>query len=321
MSRMLPASLDLEASTSRDSDDRSGRPLFTVVVPTRDRPVQIRQCLEALRLQEMSDHEIVVVDDGSREEIDSIVSDFDPLPVRLVHQRGSGPAAARNRGAYEANGEFLAFTDDDCTPRPDWLGQLAVRCRNDPEQMVGGRTVNRFPDNLFSSTSQSINDYLYDHYNRHPESGRFLATNNLAISRAAFLDLGGLDESFPQAAGEDRDLCWRWVESGRKIVFSPTAVVVHGHELNLPTFLRQQFNYGCGARSVSRLLHERWGRGEGKPLSFYTGLVLHPLHERPLGRALALTLLTALSQIAIACGYVGEPLWAAPERATPARTT
>ena len=66
--------------------------------------------------------EVIVVDDGSEPPMDSVVSFFrDRLELVLLSQANSGPAAARNTGAAQAKGKFLAFTDDDCTPAPDWL--------------------------------------------------------------------------------------------------------------------------------------------------------------------------------------------------------
>ncbi|MFM7142900.1 MAG: glycosyltransferase family A protein, partial [Alphaproteobacteria bacterium] len=54
------------------------------------------------------------------------------LHVRLLRQERSGPAAARNRGVREAHGEFVAFTDDDCRPDPQWLATLVDAARARP---------------------------------------------------------------------------------------------------------------------------------------------------------------------------------------------
>ena len=104
----------------------------SIVVPTYRRPEQLARCLQALaELEYPTDrYEVVVVDDGSAEpDATRIASICLEAGARLERQARSGPAAARNRGARAARGEFIAFLDDDCAPSPDWLSLLAVRLR------------------------------------------------------------------------------------------------------------------------------------------------------------------------------------------------
>jgi len=69
---------------------------------------------------------VIVVDDGSEMPLEAVVAAFhDQLDVTLLTEPHAGPATARNTGAVRAKGEFLAFTDDDCTPASDWLQTLA----------------------------------------------------------------------------------------------------------------------------------------------------------------------------------------------------
>ena len=89
-------------------------------------------------------------------------------------QENAGPAAARNRGAAEARGAFLAFTDDDCTADADWLRAFAAEFEKTPNGLVGGRTLNALDTNRCSATSQMIIDVVYDHYNANPDDGGFL---------------------------------------------------------------------------------------------------------------------------------------------------
>ena len=115
--------------------------------------------------------------------------------------------------------------------------------------MLGGHTVNRLEDQLFSSTSQMIVDLVYELYNRNPKAARFVTSNNMALSREQFWELGGFDLSFYRGASEDRELCARWLASGRRIAYEPTLKVFHAHHLGFSGFTRQHFNYGRGAWS------------------------------------------------------------------------
>lgn len=184
---------------------RCGRPRFSVIVPSRDRPVQLERCLRALaRLEyERDAYEVVVVDNRGNVPLTGLLERFrTDLAVRLVEERLRGPAAARNAGADAAEGQYLAFTDDDCEPVPTWLAALDRRLAGAPDSVVGGSLVNPLPDNPFSSASQVVMDAIYRHYNSN-STARFLASNNLALAALLFRELGGFDTSFPVAGGED----------------------------------------------------------------------------------------------------------------------
>ncbi|MGH9422744.1 MAG: glycosyltransferase family 2 protein, partial [Thermoanaerobaculia bacterium] len=102
-------------------------PLFSIVVPTRDRPQELRRCLESLARCEF-DHdrfEITIVNDGGLPLDQGALRNAAPgLRLSVVNQPGRGPSAARNAGAAFSRGTFLVFTDDDCAPAADWLARL-----------------------------------------------------------------------------------------------------------------------------------------------------------------------------------------------------
>jgi GT2 family glycosyltransferase len=103
----------------------------------------------------------------------------------------------------------LAFTDDDCQPLPNWLDRFAASLATASKAMIGGKTINALVDKPYSTASQKLIDYLYEDYN--PLKGKiaFFASNNVAMSKSGFHNLGGFDVSFPLAAAEDRDFCDR----------------------------------------------------------------------------------------------------------------
>jgi len=285
-------------------------PSFSIVIPTYERPDQLETCLAAIAAldYDRSGVEVIVVDDGtepaSRVE-EAVERSIGALSVRVVRHRHAGPAAARNLGARHARLEFLAFTDDDCAPEPGWLGALARTFVANRRCVAGGRTVNAVPDDPFASASQTLLTYLQGHWRG---AGRpFFPSNNLAVSRRAFESLGGFDEGFPLAAGEDREFCDRCLHAGLELVDVEDAVVRHLHRMSLRRFLRQQFNYGRGALVYRRMRAERAGsRMRLEAPSFYCNLLRHPFRERTQPGPWKVALLLGASQGAIATGFLLE---------------
>lgn len=280
-------------------------PRFSIVIPTRDRPHRLASCLEAVsRLAFPRDRfETIVVDDGGRQSIDSAAAEAaERAGARIVHQSPAGPGIARNRGATEAKGECLAFLDDDCAPVADWLEALDRARAAAPGAGVGGRTVNALCANPYSSASQALIDYLYSYYNSGSRPDPMFTTSNLALPRADFERLGGFDQRFARAGGEDREICLRWVRSGGRLVYAPDAIVLHSHRLGPRSFLRQHFTYGRGAAHFHRL---RGSAPIPEPAIFYRNLILFPWRRRLKGKA-RMSALLVLSQIANAAGYAWE---------------
>jgi glycosyltransferase involved in cell wall biosynthesis len=284
---------------------------YSIIIPTYRRRDQLARCLAAVAALDFAPDrfEVLVVDDGSPTPPADIVESLDgSLDLRLVCEPHGGPATARNAGARLARGRYLVFTDDDCTPHRDWLHAIDQwTARTDASRIIGGRVVNLLTDNLYAAASQGIVDYLYHYYGDHPSQQRFFTTNNLVVPRAEFMDIGGFDENFELAAAEDRDLCERWLISGRELQYAPDVIVDHAHTLSFSDFNQQHFHYGRGAFD---LLRSRARRGEEsfrlEPVRFYSGLVAYPLRHSQTGRGVRLALLHFWSQVAYGAGYFFE---------------
>jgi glycosyltransferase involved in cell wall biosynthesis len=280
------------------------RAFFSIVIPTYNRPRELAKCLQSLVYLEYprDSFEVIVVDDGSQMPLREIVATLCPqLQVVFIALPHAGPAAARNAGAERANGTFLAFTDDDCTVKSDWLQQLAAGFVKTPEHLIGGCTLNALLDNPYSTASQLIVDLVYSYYNADPAHARFFASNNMAIPAYRFHELGGFDSSF--RTSEDRDFCDRWLQHGYEMTYAAEAVVYHAHPLTLRTFWRQHFGYGRGAFRFHKNRAQR-GSGPFRPdLQFYLNLVRYPFngHNRR-----ALFSMLVVWQLANTAGFIWE---------------
>jgi GT2 family glycosyltransferase len=276
----------------------------SVVIPTHGREKSLHAALGALAKQDFQDFEVVVVDDGSP--VPASLPACDAFPLRLVRQENAGPAAARNHGAREAKGQILAFTDDDCLPRPDWLSTLVAEIESHPDALVGTLTYNGLTENAWSATSQLIIDLVYDHFNRDSANSYFLASNNLACRRDLFLELDGFDTEFSKAGAEDRDFCDRWRMTGRSIRLVRQALVEHRHAQTFRKFLDLHYRYGRGAYLYQAKRKQRASGTMAEDFNFHRSLVREvPSHldGLPVQRKISALLGLLLWQVANAIGF------------------
>lgn len=200
---------------------------MSVVVPVRDRRPMLRELLDALGRQTFTDFEVVVVDDGSGDGSGEEAREAAArgLPVRVERSDGVGAVEARRIGVAAARGTYLAFTDSDCVPDPEWLsaGAAALDAGAD---IAAGVTVPVRRPRMFERTVSATND------------DGLSATCNVFYRLSAYRDAGGFSDAgrrlgfrrSPMARGlgfgEDTLLAWRIRRRGR-FAFVPGAIVRH----------------------------------------------------------------------------------------------
>lgn len=283
-------------------------PFISIVVPTFNRHEALSVCVQAIsRLDYPRDcFEVIIVDDGSA--VPVAVSGH-PLPddevkISVLRQVNAGPASARNAGAQHARGDLLAFTDDDCTPDPQWLRELARAFHDAPTGLVGGKTVNGQDDNLYSTASQMIVDEAYAYFLSRNSDLRFFASNNMAMAAKLFHESGGFDPSF--RTSEDREFCDRWIRRGHPLVYSPAAMVYHYHRLALTAFCRQHFHYGRGAYRFHQVRAQR-SQSRLKPdFRFYASVCRRTLFTPLSWKSLRMAGLMGLWQAANLAGFLWQ---------------
>lgn len=246
----------------------------SVVVPTRGRPQALARCIAALEAQTVA-VEVVVVEDAE----------------------GRGPAWARNEGVRRAQGSVVCFTDDDCEPAPGWAEALAAPILAGQARVAAGPIFVAEGATAADRAWETIVGYLQGRGSSPgTASPGFAATANLAAERS-LLEAVPFDESFPTAAGEDRDWAERVAGLGAAPLFVSAAAVIHASGSTARAFIRQQYRYGRGAaryRSVDQ------DRRRGSP-SFYLGLL-----RAGAGAGLAPALLVTAAQAATLAGVIRE---------------
>ena len=195
----------------------------SVVIPTLGRPGQLAGCLDSLAACDPAPAEVIVVDQGAAADALEIARRVSGDQVTVVEDKGRGAARARNRGAKAARHDLVLFTDDDCRPAPEWLAAAAELHARYPDAILTGRVIAVGDPARVPSTRDDPQPQ--DHTGTRDCSVLF--SNNMVVSRAALLSFGGFDERFPTAGGEDNDLCYRWLRSGRPLRYEPGLVVGH----------------------------------------------------------------------------------------------
>ncbi|MEJ2648173.1 MAG: glycosyltransferase family A protein [Sedimentisphaerales bacterium] len=123
---------------------------LSILIPTYNRAEILRESLEAMCKVERNNlsAEFVVIDNNSTDNTRKVVESFtDKLPLRYLFESAQGKSHALNRVLNEGGlGEIVVLTDDDTTPRSDWLSAIAQSVRDFPDHVLfGGRTFGMWP--------------------------------------------------------------------------------------------------------------------------------------------------------------------------------
>ncbi len=198
----------------------------SVVVPTYKRPELLARCLNALAAQEIDprSYEIIVVDDAACQQTWRLVEEMarhllarDGPCLRYIAVCGKrhGPAAARNIGWRAAQGELIAFTDDDCIPQQDWL-RAGTAAFVDGVIGVSGKVFVPLPE-MPTDYERNAARLAYSEF----------VTANCFYRRSALEAVGGFDERFTMAWREDSDLFFRLLKEEGKLLSVHSATVIH----------------------------------------------------------------------------------------------
>lgn len=202
-------------------------PTISVIVPAYNASKWISQAIQSALDQTRPPAEVLVIDDGSTDSTADIVSAF-RSPVRLIRQSNAGPAAARNLGASQAIGAWLAFLDADDLWQPAKLEKQVEFTNADDVGIVHTLLENGY----WSPAPQMVTfERLWD--------GNCIGTSSVLIRKDAFIQAGGFAVELVPA--EDYDLWLRVAAAGWRIVTCSERL----------TFYRQP--PGCLSRDGERL--------------------------------------------------------------------
>jgi GT2 family glycosyltransferase len=212
-----------------------------VVVPTRERPRDIAECVQTILACTGRSFELVVVDQSDKDDTQQALAAFVDPRLRYLRSPGRGASAGRNHGIAASVAPLIALTDDDCRVPPDWLERMAAAFAADPAlSLLCGRV--RIPAGLGPDA------YVAEFEAKEVEVAADLVCGvgalgisaNMGARREAFAGLGWFDEALspgtPLMAGEDFDLVIRAVGAGLRVRNVPGVELLHvgvryGHDV------------------------------------------------------------------------------------------
>ena len=132
-------------------------PKFSIIIPVYNVEKYLKKCLDSVFNQTYKDYEVIVVNDGTKDNSMDIVKDYD---VKVINQKNQGLSAARNAGVKKATGEYLIFLDSDDYWEKDLLKELSKSLKNNPdlirfqinEVYEDGKTIS-YPEESFTNLS------------------------------------------------------------------------------------------------------------------------------------------------------------------------
>lgn len=247
---------------------------ISVVVCTRDRPLPLRRCLDALERLAPPPREIIVVDnapqtEATREEVAGRSG------IRYVREPHPGLDVARNAGLSHSTGGVIAFTDDDVEVHPRWLEGL---CRGFDDPRIGAVTGMVLPAGLDTEAQWLFeqhwgfnrgyharrfdDDYFAARKRRGVPVWEIGAGANMAVRRSAVAAVGGFDQRLDVGAAGcsgDSEFWYRLLAEGGHCRYEPTAVVFHHHRRRLEALHHQLYHYMRGHTAALLIQHEKYG--------------------------------------------------------------
>jgi len=247
--------------------DKMGKiPLsFSVVICTYNPGPKLRESAESILNQDHTGPvQLVIVDDGSTEDIFRHLKGLNYTGIRLKKNRGL--ATARNAGIKASTGDIICFTDDDCIADMGWIRNLAGYYGEHPEvNGVGGKIVPYSLETVLEKYSEYSKNPMYSHTRKMASGSRirnylrnFFGTRRRPLKDGESVDsimgasssyrreilekVGGCDENFRR--GVDWELNIRLKQAGGNFIYCERAVMVHKHRSDWRQFFKHVHSYG-----------------------------------------------------------------------------
>ena len=206
-------------------------PPVSVIIATRNRPAILEQCLQHLFVQDYRPVEVIVVDNSTSEETQTVVAMFSP-EVRYVRDAYANLAHLRNVGIQHARGEIMVFIDDDCFVHEGWLEHLVSNYADPTVGAVTGRMITTFEPEHSSPVIGRMTKWgkmVGGSFNCNLEMSfevDYAIGCNMSFRRQVLAEVGLFDPIF-NIAYEEQDLSFRIRQSGYRVIFDGRAVVTH----------------------------------------------------------------------------------------------
>ncbi|MAY53125.1 MAG: glycosyl transferase [Flavobacteriaceae bacterium] len=236
-------------------------PKFSIIIPLYNKEKDIAKTLNSLFLQTETDYEIVLVNDGSTDNSEGVVTSFDDARIRYFSKENEGVSKTRNFAVTKATSEHIVFLDADDYWYPNHLENLDGLIHSFPnEQWYATAYEKRHHKNFISSMRSPILKKpsgwkgLVPNYFENSLIDPLAWTSAVCFKKSFFESLGGFDTAITHGAGEDTDL---WIRAALQapLVFSTEIRARHNLDgtnriSNTPTLIRKFMDVGVYEKEI-----------------------------------------------------------------------
>ncbi|UCB53317.1 MAG: glycosyltransferase [Candidatus Zixiibacteriota bacterium] len=216
---------------------------ISVIIPTRDGNATLGRCLASLKRSTHPPHEVIVVDDCSKEDVSSIVESFGFRTIRLDEPREA--EYARNKGAELATGDILVFTDSDMLLQPDVLKRINDHLSKNRYAAVSGVCTPETDDKKLAARYKNL--WLYYSYVNSPHDFDWFILSIGAVRKEVFSELKGFKTDYlTVSGGGDLEFGRRLKEAGKKIRLDTAIQGRHLKRYTIRSLLRNDYVRGKG---------------------------------------------------------------------------
>lgn len=230
---------------------------ITVIIPTMNCEKDLEECLISLKNQKFKDFEVLVVDGHSKDNTVAIAKKYG---AKVIFDEGKTRASACNRALKEVSTPYIAFTDADCLPTPNWLEKIIEDFEKNDVASVGGANFSPQSDNDFAKCVDIVYSSRFvtgtARYGKVYSEIREVEHNPGCNSAYSMKFIEGIkfDESLPTA--EDVVFDYEIRKRGGKILFDPELEMPHKRRNNLKSLWKQIYRYGEGRAIANKKYKE-----------------------------------------------------------------
>lgn len=245
-------------------------PLVSVVICTRDRPEQIQRAISSVLHNQFESFELLIIDQSHDQQTEVLVQHWaNDQRVRYRRSETSGLSNARNQALYEARGDLVLMTDDDCEVPPDWINHLWQVATQQPEigvvfcNVIAGSEI---PQQSYVPVHIKPESFVVHNLHELGQRHEFALGigAGMGLWREVGLAIGGFDPSLGTGghfqSNEDTDIGIRMLVHGHYVAFTTqTAVVHHGYRsLEQARWMIRGDMYGFGAMITKMVRGGHW---------------------------------------------------------------
>ncbi|KQC11054.1 MAG: hypothetical protein APR54_11345 [Candidatus Cloacimonas sp. SDB] len=230
--------------------------LISVIVPVYNRAGEIDDFLASFLVQQETNFEIIIVDDGSTDNLKQVIDRYSKdLAINYYFQQNQGPGAARNLGMSKASGDYFVFIDSDCTLAPDYIKNLTASIsRNDFDAFGGPDSYSQDFSPFLKAVNYSMTSFLGTGGARGSKGKSvtkyYPRSFNMGIKREIFAKIGGMNQL---RHGQDMDFSNRIYQAGFRVKYLADVIVFHKRRTSPLRFFKQIFNWGVARINLGRI--------------------------------------------------------------------